>query len=74
MLTELEKQKRAVQATLKALKPNSGIVIKYPVKRKFEALNKHFNNYKNAYFGRELVDKELTSANKIFKDFTEKFY
>ena len=57
MLTELEMNKRAVQAALntleKALKPNSGNV---------------------TYFGNELVDEELTSANDIFEDFTEKFY
>ena len=49
MLTELEMNKRAVQAALntleKALKPNSGNVTKNPVKRKFEALQEHFHNY-----------------------------
>ena len=66
MLTKLEMKKRAVQAALntleKALKPNSDNVIKNQVKRKFEALQKHFHNFENTYFGSELVDKELTST------------
>ena len=62
--------KRAVQAALdaleKALKPNSSDVIKNHVKRKFWALQEHFQNYENTYFGSELVDEELTSTNDIF--------
>ena len=61
MLTELEMKKRAVQAALntlkKALKPNSGNVIKKQVKRKFKALQEQFHNHENTYFGNELVNQ-----------------
>ena len=79
MLTELEKQTRAVQSALNTLEktlksPTTAIVKKNQFKRTFEALREHFHGYEKAYFGSKPANEELVAIHAMSEDLNEKFY